>query len=366
MVADYLTQLSLEDKKTIEDTGIKINGKERIGSFFQVDGKVEFSKTISDAIEITSIEDALENIDCCKKYLGKAFKEFGKSFPLDTVGGYFIRVKEGNNVELPVQSCLFLKCPGFNQRVHNVIVVEDNASLTLITGCSASEESENSCHLGISEFFVGKNAYLNSTMIHSWNDSSVVRPMAVAIIEEGGTFISNYVSLDKVKDILMCPGVLLKGNSSKTIINSIVASHPNSIQDIGGRAILKGKNSSAEISNRSISFGGKVKARGHLKAETDDCKGHIDCKGLLLNEEGEISALPEIESNHMNVELSHEAAIGKIKSEEIEYLQSRGVDKKDAESMIVRGFMKLDRLGLPKEISERIKDYEDKKIEEAF
>ena len=54
------------------------------------------------------------------------------------------------------------------------------------------------------------------------------------------------------------------------------------------------------------------------------------------------------------VELSHEAAVGKIAQEEIEYLMARGLDEDEATSTIVRGFLNVEIMGLPAELQESI------------
>ena len=75
-------------------------------------------------------------------------------------------------------------------------------------------------------------------------------------------------------------------------------------------------------------------------------KGHLECKGLIVGG-GRVHAIPELDSCRDGVELSHEAAVGKIAQEEIEYLMARGLDEDEATSTIVRGFLNVDIMGLP-------------------
>jgi len=107
-------------------------------------------------------------------------------------------------------------------------------------------------------------------------------------------------------------------------------------------------------------LGGKVVARAHLKAEAKDVKGHLECRGLVLSEKGTIHAIPELETDLRDVDLSHEAAIGKISKEEIEYLCSRGLSSDEAQSVIIRGFMDVDILALPDLLKEEIENLEEK------
>ena len=85
-----------------------------------------------------------------------------------------------------------------------------------------------------------------------------------------------------------------------------------------------------------------------------DAKGHLECRGLILGQKGTILAIPELEGTVAGVDLSHEAAVGKIAEEEIEYLMSRGLTRDDAVSIIVRGFLSVDIEGLPPELSAQV------------
>ncbi len=355
-------KISPQDKESLLSSGFDPADKGRSGSFLQQDNKVFIAKTLSESIEVMSTDQAVKEYPHIKDYYGKAFQEVGKSYPKDTVGGYFIRVKEGKSVNIPIQTCLFLKAQGFRQKVHNIIIVEEGATAYLITGCAASRSAKEQFHLGVSEFFVKKGGYLNFTMIHSWKEDVEVKPMSVALVEEKGAFISNYICLRPVKEVVMYPTAVLQGKNSRASFSSLILSHPHTVQDIGSRVLFKAEDTQAEIISRSVSLGGKAVARGHLKAEKPGVKAHLECRGLLVSKKGIIQAIPELETEYRDVDMSHEAAIGKVSKDEIEYLCSRGMDENTAQSVIIRGFMDVDILGLPDLLRKEINDLEEKTL----
>lgn len=350
------------DREVVASSGMDFSESMRSASFMQKDSQGLFSRSLSDAVEILDIRDALKNVPDAKKYFGRAFGSLGREYPQDTEGGYFIRVRKGKTVELPIQACLLLKTQGFQQKVHNLIIIEEGARAYIITGCSASSAAKEGFHLGISEFFVSESGYLNFTMIHSWREDVSVKPIGVAVVEKGGVFISNYICLRPVKEITMYPTAVLSGGGARASFNSLILSHPGSLQDIGSRVILKEKDTQAEIVSRAVSLGGKIIARGHIKAENEDVRGHLECRGLILTDKGVIHAIPEMESGFRDVDLSHEAAIGKISKDEIEYLCSRGFSRAQAQSIIVRGFMDVNVLGLPEIIKQEIARLEEETL----
>jgi len=203
-------------------------------------------------------------------------------------------------------------------------------------------------------------------MIHNWQKDTSVKPMSIAVVDAGATFISNYVCLKPVKEITMYPTAVLEGEGARASFNSLVMSHPNSLQDIGSRVIFRAPHTQAEIIARSVSLGGKFIARGHLKTEANHVKAHLECRGLVLSERGTIHAIPELETDFRDVDMSHEAAIGKISKEEIEYLCSRGFSAELAQSIIIRGFMDVDILGLPDVLKKEIEALEDKTLQSNF
>ena len=174
------------------------------------------------------------------------------------------------------------------------------------------------------------------------------------VVEEGGTFISNYLLFRPVKTVQMYPTVTLAGEGAVASLNSIVIAHPGSEVDLGARVILKAPHSRAEIIARTITTGGVSLSRGHLIGLAPDIKAHLECRGLILAPTGAIIAIPELEGRVAGVDMSHEAAVGRIAAEEIEYLMARGLNEEEAVSTIVRGFLRVKIEGLPPALEEEM------------
>uniref|UniRef100_A0A7C3YEF7 SufD family Fe-S cluster assembly protein n=1 Tax=Geoglobus ahangari TaxID=113653 RepID=A0A7C3YEF7_9EURY len=338
------------DRKRLESVGIELNKERRSATFFQVDQDVKMVSSFFEGVEIMSIRDALKKYDWLKDYFWKAVdrekddytKEVAEDF-----NGYFIRAKEGAKIQIPVEACLYLRTRGLKQKVHNIIIAEEGSELNVITGCTSHPGVVSGMHIGISEFFVKKDAKLTFTMIHSWESGIEVRPRTGIIVEDNGVFINNYVLMSPVKIVQAYPVAYLNGENSRAVFNSIIVGLENSYIDVGSRAVLNGEKSSAEIISRTISKGGQIISRGNLTGNAPEVKGHLECRGLMLSEKGSILAIPELEARYPNIELSHEAAIGKIAEDEIFYLMARGFSRDEATAAIIRGFLDLEIKGIP-------------------
>jgi hypothetical protein len=346
-----LSRLSVDQKKDMARAGIDVEEKERSGTYIQIDHSVVHCKSLYPGLEFMSTTEAVRKYDWLKKYWWNAVPADTDEYTRETMAnphhGYFIRALPGTKSVYPLQSCLFLGTDGVHQNVHNVIIVEEDAELNVITGCTIDHSATKGFHIGISEFYVKKGAKLNFTMIHNWAENVDVRPRTVSLVEENGIFLSNYLCFRPVRSIQMYPKTILAGGNSVARYNSILYAHPGSFMDIGSRVILKAPNSRAEIIARTISAGGEIIARGHLRGEAPQIKAHLECRGLILSEKGRIHAIPELEGLVKDVDMSHEAAVGKIAQEEIEYLMSRGLASNEAQALIVRGFLDISIMGLP-------------------
>ncbi|MGD9780260.1 SufB/SufD family protein [Methanomethylovorans sp.] len=358
-VTEDLTKLSSDDQNTLLNVGVVPNEENRSGTFIMLDNAVSHASVKQDdEVELMSLQDAIKKYDWVKDYSWKLVKPDADKYTamtyLQNADGYFIRAPAGKKSKMPVQTCLLIGSKDVSQTVHNLIVVEEGAQLDVITGCSTKKGVEKGLHLGISEMYVKKGATLNFTMIHNWAEQIGVRPRTVVHVEEGGTYINNYITLKAVRSIQMYPTVRLEGKGAFTRLNSIGVAHPGSELDLGSRVIFDAPDTKAEIISRTITTGGKVIARGEMIGNADGAKGHLECHGLVLSSEGTQRAIPILEANVEDIELSHEAAVGRIAREQIEYLMARGLTEEEAVGMIVRGFLDVGIQGIPDELKASI------------
>ena len=351
-------RFSPEERRHLLRAGIELTDVEHAGTFFQADTSVVHCQANQPGVEVLSITEAIKTHDWVADQLWRLVAvdadKYTARTELELDNGYFVRALPGAKVEQPVESCLYLHTDRFAQHVHNLVVVEPGAQLHIITGCTTHPGVNSGLHVGVSEFYVKAGGKLSFTMIHNWGEDIHVRPRTGVWVEEGGSFISNYILLRPVKTVQMYPTVTLAGPGAVASLNSIVIAHPGSEIDMGGRIILQAPRTRGEIIARTITTGGRSISRGHLVGLEPEIKAHLECRGLILAPTGYIYAVPELEGRVAGVDMSHEAAVGRIAAEEIEYLMARGLDEEEAVSTIVRGFLRVKIQGLPPALEEEI------------
>lgn len=329
--------LTQKEEKEIQKAGVEVKKAE--GLTVIKDRRVVRDYSRIEGVEVGSVMNNAEMQQYFWQLINRDKDEYTREADKELDAGYAVRAKAGVRTTRPVYTCLYISKKGLRQRVHNIIVAEKGSNLEIVTGCLSGESAPESTHIGITEIFVEEGARVVFTMIHNWREGSIVRPRSAARVAKGGEFISNYVCLERVADIQMYPDCYLEGEDSRGVFNSVLEAREGSKLDIGGRIYFRGKNSRGEIKNRSVSRGGQIWARGQMVGEASSVKGHLECKGLMLSDKGMIWAIPEITAREADVDLTHEAAIGKISEEAIEYLMSRGISRDEAVGLIVRGFL---------------------------
>ncbi len=358
-----LTRLPHEILMEAQKVGLELNEKNRSATFMHMDQATIESKVnefYEGKVELMDIKAALQKYPWLEEYrwklVSKDKDEYTKKVAEDYSGGYFMRIKAGAEIAFPLQSCMLITKNHLEQRVHNIIIAEENSKAHIITSCLQHSTVPNASHMGISEIYVKKGAMLNFTMIHQWSEQTLVRPRSAAEIDDDATFVSNYVCMRPVRDAQMYPVAYCKGKNSRVSYNSILYGHKNSLLDIGNKAVLTGEGSKAEMVSRAITReGSRMIVRGLIEGDVPNCKGHLECKGLIMDDESYMWSIPELIATKKGVEITHEAAVGKISEKEITYLMTRRLSREQAVSLIIRGFMDVGILGLPDQLNKEIK-----------
>ena len=361
---DDLDDLNRQTKKDLLKVGVDTDEKNRSGSFLQVDQSNIFTNNaMSNSVEVMNIGVALDKYKWLEDYIWNVVKPDADKYTAKTAlreqkdginSGYFVRSLPGTREVMPVQACMFIGEEGIMQTAHNVIIAEENSELHLITGCATGDDISSAMHVGVSELYLKPGAKITFTMVHNWAEQVEVRPRTGVKLMDNSIYINNYILTSPVSTLQSYPTAYCDGENSRVIFQSIQGGKKDSIIDVGSRVLLNAKGARGEVISRAVSQDeSKIYSRGHLAGTVPDVKGHLECHGLVLDDNSFIYAVPELEASSANLEMSHEAAVGKISEDEINYLTSRGITEEDAESMIVRGFLNMDITGLPDELAEQ-------------
>lgn len=255
-------------------------------------------------------------------------------------GGSFVYVPKGVNVDVPLQSYFRLNAPGAGQFEHTLIIVEDDSYCHFIEGCSAPRYNQINLHAGAVELFVGENSTLRYSTIENWSRNMYNLNTKRAIVEKNGSI--EWVSGSFGSKVSMLyPTSILVGENAHSEFTGISFAGKGQNLDTGAQVIHAAPNTTSTINSKSISKGGGIAVyRGlvEIKENAVNSKSSTNCESLMLDDISRSDTIPSIKIESKDVDLGHEAKIGRISDEVIFYLMTRGISEQDARSMVVRGF----------------------------
>jgi len=266
-------------------------------------------------------------------------------------GGSFIYVPKGVKLEKPLQSYFRINTESMGQFERTLIIVDDDAEIHYVEGCTAPIYSKDSLHAAIVEIFVGKNAKCRYSTVQNWSNNILNLVTKRALVQEHGTM--EWVDGNIGSRINMkYPACILAGEYARGMCISIAVAGKNQFQDAGAKMIHLAPYTSSSIISKSISrLGGHVNYRGLVKhgPKAKMARSKVECDTLILDDLSYSDTIPTNISENNTSTIEHEATVSKISEEQLFYLMSRGLSKAQATEMIIMGFLEPFTRELPME-----------------
>lgn len=227
--------------------------------------------------------------------------------------------------------------------VYNDFFVGEGADVTIIAGCGVhSDDEAEARHNGIHRFFLEKGAHVLYEEKHVGTGSGTgakrIDPVTEVTLAEDSSLEMDTVQIRGVdRSVRKTEGTLAA--RAKLVVRERIMTDGEEFAQTDFDVTLAGEDSGADLVSRSVARG-----RSHqvfnscIRGETR-CTGHSECDAILADE-GTVSAAPALEASHVDAELIHEAAIGKIAGEQILKLRTLGLTEEEAEERIISGFLK--------------------------
>lgn len=266
-------------------------------------------------------------------------------------GGTFIYVPKGVRCDVPLQTYFRINNEGSGQFERTLIVVDEDASVHYVEGCTAPTYSADSLHAAIVEIIVKKNAYCRYTTIQNWSSNVYNLVTKRAVAYEGATMEWIDGNLG-AKVTMKYPSVYLNGRGARGTMLSIAFAGAGQNQDTGAKMIHNAPQTSSSIVSKSIAKdGGEVNYRGQVTfgKKSAGSISHIECDTIIMDGLSKSDTIPFNEIHNGQVALEHEAKVSKISEEQLFYLMSRGLSEGEATEMIVMGFVEPFTKELPME-----------------
>lgn len=266
-------------------------------------------------------------------------------------GGSFIYIPKGVKLEKPLQSYFRINSQSMGQFERTLIIVDDEAEVHYVEGCTAPTYSKDSLHAAVVEIYVGKHAKCRYSTIQNWSGNILNLVTKRAKVLEHGKM--EWIDGNIGSHITMkYPACVLAEEGAKGLTISIAVASQHQILDAGAKMIHLAPHTSSTIISKSVSRqGGEVNYRGliHHNKNAQFAKSKIECDTLILDDESRSDTIPTNITRNQTSQIEHEATVSNISEEQLFYLMSRGLSKGQATEMIVMGFLEPFTRELPME-----------------
>lgn len=256
--------------------------------------------------------------------------------------GIDIIIKENTkneSVHIPV----IITQGGLTDVVYNDFYVGKNADVVIVAGCGIHNSTCSTAqHDGIHRFFLEENAKVKYIEKHygegKGTGQKIMNPQTVIDLKKGATFEMESVQIKGV-DSTIRETIGYLAEDANLVVTERIMTHGEQFAKTIFEVKLNGENASTHVTSRSVADNNSKQEFLSRVEGNAKCFGHVECDAIIM-ENAKVIASPQVEANHLEANLIHEAAIGKIAGEQITKLMTLGLTEKEAEEQIISGFLK--------------------------
>lgn len=353
-----MTNLSNAEKNILTEVGFD-DPHNRAGTSIMIDHEIRLADTQIDDLVVLPLAEALRTFEFVQDMM---FSQIAPDHDdhvaqvaehMEDPLGHFIWVKPGAKLSLPVQSFAILESPQGRQFSHDITLIDEGAEVEMISGNTVPSDVHRGRHISVHETFLRKGARCRQVSIDHWGPSMEVRTYSAATLEEDARSDSLSLGLAPVGSHIQRSKTLVGANARHSD-QSIVFASAGTERGIYTETHLMASGATSEEITRMVGAGGTIRNDALLIGAASGVSGFLGCDGLKLTDQGMIEAVPSLRALAEGAMLSHEASVGMIARDKLEYLLAAGIEEDAARDLIVQGFLRLGDDIVPQALRARV------------
>ena len=256
--------------------------------------------------------------------------------------GIDIFVKENTKFDI-VHIPVIITESGLKDVVYNDFYIGKNVNVLIVAGCGIhNDHHEDSTHNGIHRFFLEEGSKVKYIEKHYGEGlgegKRILNPITEINLKNGSTLEMDTLQIKGVDSTIRTTKGVLESDTN-LVITEKVMTHGNQFAKTIFEVELNGENASTHVTSRSVATENSIQEFNSKVIGNSKCFGHVECDAII-KDKAVVKAVPEIEANNVDANLIHEAAIGKIAGEGLIKLMTLGLNEKEAEDEIIKGFLR--------------------------
>ena len=262
--------------------------------------------------------------------------------PKEDNQGIDVYVKENTLLSI-IHVPVLLTESGLKDVVYNDFHIGKNSNVIILAGCGVhNDKHKDTEHDGIHRFFLEENAKVKYMEKHygegDGSGKNILNPVTEIFMKPGSNMTMDTTQIKGVDDTLRETKAILDENTTLVINEKILTNGSQQAKTVF-HVSLNGDHASTHVTSRGVATENSYQEFVSDITGNSSCYAHVECDAIL-KENGHVKAIPEIYAKNPNANLIHEAAIGKIQGEQLMKLMSLGLNEKEAEDVIIKGFLK--------------------------
>ena len=231
---------------------------------------------------------------------------------------------------------------GLKDLVYNDFYIGEGCDVDIVAGCGIHNSGcETAEHDGIHTFYVGKGAKVRYVEKHygegEGTGARILNPHTIVYLEEGASIQLETVQIRGVDSTKRYTKVVLDGDA-EAVVTERLLTHGQQFAESKMDVVMNGEGARTQVISRSVAQDESVQVFYPQVEGNAQCFGHVQCDSIIMGK-AKVSSIPAIVANHMDAQLIHEAAIGKIAGDQILKLMTLGLTEEEAEQKILDGFL---------------------------
>jgi Fe-S cluster assembly protein SufD len=253
--------------------------------------------------------------------------------------GCFLHVPKGVSIEQPfhVHSGM---TDGGTDVGHVLIVLEENASATVLFECSSVTPTADGFHCGGLEIVIKPGATLRLVKLQEWGDRVWHFAQQRATVDEDASIQWTLAAMG-ARFVQVAQQVSLIGERARSQVNGTMFTRGKQQMTYNTLQFHEAPACKSDFLYKSaLQDKSRTVWRGMIKVApgADKTDGYQRNDNLLLSDQARADSIPGLEIKADDVRCTHGSTSGRVDEELIFYAQSRGFTRQEAVRMIVTGF----------------------------
>jgi len=360
---DSLAEVDPELLKTFARLGVPLEEQKRLTNvavdvvFDSVSLGTTFQKKLKEAgVVLCSISEAVKEYpELVEKYLGTIVPPSDNFFAaLNSAvfsDGSFVFIPKGVKCPMELSTYFRINEKETGQFERTLIIAEEGSQVSYLEGCTAPAYDVNQLHAAVVELIAMDHAEIKYSTVQNWysGDPKTGKGGIFNFVTKRGLCAGKHskISWTQVEAgaaiTWKYPSCILRGDHSVGEFYSVALTNGKMQADTGTKMIHVGKNTRSTIVSKGISADESHNSyRGLVKVtpKAFGARNYTQCDSMLVGNRCSANTFPYIEVGNSTAQVEHEASTSKMNEEQLFYLQSRGIPREDAISLIVNGFCK--------------------------